>query len=589
MLDKYNTLHYMIAELKEYGIKHIVSSPGTQNSTFNYIVQDDPFFKCYSVVDERSAAYVALGIASEVQEPVVITCTGATAARNYMSAMTEAYYSEVPVIALTFYDPHTHKYNMAPQYTDRSVSQNDIKSMAVHLPEIKDSLDKKYVLTAINAAISRAKYNNEPVHIDCPSAYNYEIKNLPSDVWKTEYIFEDYESLKGLLKNKKVAVLIGRHRKFNKNEEKSISDFVKSYNAPVFCEHTSNYNGENKILIPQFKLLNTPSLKPDIVLDLGGISCIYGNGGLLENAEYWRVIENYKYSSREDRKMKKMLVGRYKGIFNALLNDKQEDENYYKMLRDKVDSMVINQLPLSTSFVTQKMAEYLPNDCSLHLAILMAVQNMNYFEIPSNVNVVANVGGFGIDGAISTAVGQSLVNQHKKCFCVTGDLAFFYDMNIVGNRHIRDNFRILLINNNKGFTMRANPHLEKNWGEKSDNLVTAAGHYKNGAKDWAISCGFEYLSANTKEKYESQIKDFCNKTYNKPVLFEVFTNTEEEKEGLCVLHSIDFNKTPAKELSLSEKIFSIRNEYSGAQKHKSINLMGAKIKIKVKDKNGKNQ
>ena len=87
----YNTLHYIISELKSYGIKYIVASPGTQNSTFNGIVQDDPFFKCFSVVDERSAAYVALGIAEESGEPVVITCTGATAARNYMSAMTEAW------------------------------------------------------------------------------------------------------------------------------------------------------------------------------------------------------------------------------------------------------------------------------------------------------------------------------------------------------------------------------------------------------------------------------------------------------------------------------------------------------------------
>ena len=88
--NNFSTLHYIIATLKNYDIKHIVASPGTQNSSFNIQVQDDTDFKCYSVVDERSAAYVALGISQEINNPVVITCTGATAARNYISAMTEA-------------------------------------------------------------------------------------------------------------------------------------------------------------------------------------------------------------------------------------------------------------------------------------------------------------------------------------------------------------------------------------------------------------------------------------------------------------------------------------------------------------------
>lgn len=583
---QYNTLHYIIAELKEYGIRHIVASPGTQNSTFNYIVQEDSYFKCYSIVDERSAAYVAIGIASETKEPIVITCTGATAARNYMSAMTEAYYAEVPIIALTFYDRHTHKYNMAPQYTDRSISQNDIKYMSIHLPENKDILDKKFILTSLNACLSRAKYNNEPVHINCPASFNYDIKTLPNDTWKTEYIFEDFYLLKTLLQNKKVAILIGKHRKFAPHEEEAISAFVRSYNAAVFCEHTSNYNGANKILIPQFKLLNTPSLKPDIVLDLGGISCIYGNAGLLDKAQYWRIVENYKYQAREDRAMQKLLIGRYKGIFKELLNEKREANNYYRLLREKIDSMIINPLPFSTSYITQKIADYLPSNCSLHLSILMPTQNMTYFEIPSNINVVSNVGGFGIDGAISTAVGQSLVDTTKKIFCITGDLAFFYDMNIIGNRHIKDNLRILVINNNTGFTMRANPHLERVLGEKSDVLVSAGGHYINGAKAWAISCGFHYLSADSKESYDSKIDDFCNQNYNKPVLFEVFTKTNEEKDGLRVLHSVHFSDKTTKQLSLPEKIFSVRNEYIGVKKHKVVNLMGAKIKFKSGNKNG---
>ena len=154
---KHNTLHYILALLKAYGIKNIVASPGSQNSTFNYIAQEDSYFKCYSVIDERAAVYVALGIATELQEPVVITCTGATAARNYMSGMTEAYYRELPIIALTFYNPKLNKFSLEPQYTDRSISQNDIKEISIHLPEIKDRVDKMHILTKLNAALSLAK------------------------------------------------------------------------------------------------------------------------------------------------------------------------------------------------------------------------------------------------------------------------------------------------------------------------------------------------------------------------------------------------------------------------------------------------
>jgi len=139
-MAKYNTFHYVISLLKAYGITDIVASPGTQNSTFNYLVQEDSDFNCYSIVDERSAVYVAIGIAQEKQTPVVITCTGATASRNYMSGLTEAYYRNIPIIALTFYNPRSNNFNMSPQYLDRSVSQNDIKAMSIHLPELKDNI-----------------------------------------------------------------------------------------------------------------------------------------------------------------------------------------------------------------------------------------------------------------------------------------------------------------------------------------------------------------------------------------------------------------------------------------------------------------
>ena len=253
MTNTYNTVHYIISMLKTYGIKNIVASPGTQNSYFNSIVQDDTFFNCYSVVDERSAAYVATGIAYETQEPVVITCTGATASRNYMSALTEAYYKNLPVIALTFFDDGTNKFALSPQYVDRSVSQNDIKTIDVELPDVKTPSNKKKCLTYLNTALFTAKYKKEPVHINCASNMDFKntISTLPDDIWHSEGICLNFENMSSLLKDKHVAIFIGSHNKFSKSEEQSISEFAQNYDIPVVCDHTSNYHGKNKILISQ--------------------------------------------------------------------------------------------------------------------------------------------------------------------------------------------------------------------------------------------------------------------------------------------------------------------------------------------------
>ena len=122
-------------------------------------------------------------------------------------------------------------------------------------------------------------------------------------------------------------------------------------------------------------------------------------------------------------------------------------------------------------------------------------------------------------------------------FCIIGDLAFFYDMNILGNREIKNNLRIIVVNNNRGEEFRLNRLLEKSFGDKSDSLVAAAGHYKNGAKLWAKSCEFEYFCAKSKDEFLNQIDDFCNKDFDKPLLFEIFTTNENEQIAQKIMKS----------------------------------------------------
>ena len=133
-------------------------------------------------------------------------------------------------------------------------------------------------------------------------------------------------------------------------------------------------------------------------------------------------------------------------------------------------------------------------------------------------------------------------------------------MNVIGNRHVKNNVRILLVNNAKSVEFRLPIHVcQRTIGDKADELIAAANHNKGGAKGWAESCGFEYITSNTKEDFLSKISDFCKKDFDKPVLFEVYISTIEEQEGLEKI--IKENKDPLEEglIDIYHKVKKIIN------------------------------
>lgn len=178
----------VLALLKKYGIRKIVVSPGTTNVPIARSVEQDDYFEVYSMVDERGAAYFAGGLAFASGEPVVISCTGATASRNYMPGLTEAYYRNLPVIALTS-GHHTVDFgDLYPQVIDRTASQNDIKRFSAILPFVKDNEDFKKCVFLVNKALHKATTKGcGPVHIDLAVSprYSFTTQELP-DVQKID-------------------------------------------------------------------------------------------------------------------------------------------------------------------------------------------------------------------------------------------------------------------------------------------------------------------------------------------------------------------------------------------------------------------
>lgn len=541
------TTQYLIAILKAYGIKHIVSSPGTQNAGFNLSIQDDKDFKCYSVIDERSAGYIATGISFETNQPVILTCTGATASRNYLPSLTEAYYRKLPIIALT-YTHYSDKFNLEPQSIDRSVSQNDVKIMSIELPVIDSAADKDRCISYINAAITTALSTKMPVHINVvnsPNLMTFNTKSLPNDFWTTKLYDCDFGDVKKELFNKRIGVFIGEHKKFSTEEQRAISEFAASYNATVFCDHTSNYHGDNKILISQVVERCNVDYHLDIMIDIGGICGEYSSPKLFKKAALWRISEDKVFHRRYGNPTRKLFICREVEFFQKMKAEKKASIKFYETIKKAIDDIKTPDLPLCNALICKNLSMYLPHNSSLHISILNSLRNMNFFQLDESVDVVCNVGGFGIDGPVSSAVGQSLASD-KKVFGLIGDLAFFYDMNVLGIREIRNNLRLLIINNNRGQEFRLNPLLENVYAEQSDKIVAAGGHNKGGAKGWAESCGFHYISTSSKNELEEKIKDFCTGEFDKPVLFEVFTTNEDEQKGLSLMRNANILKHSSK-------------------------------------------
>ena len=206
--------------------------------------------------------------------------------------------------------------------------------------------------------------------------------------------------------------------------------------------------------------------------------------------------------------------------------------------------MKYNDLPFSNLYISKNLINKLPDDSVVHLAILNTLRSWNYFNSNKRFNVYCNTGGFGIDGILSTLIGASLCNTNKNYFGVVGDLAFFYDLNSLGNRHINSNLRILLVNNGCGTEFHNYSHPAHVIGQDSVSpYIAADGHFGNKSenlvKNFVENLGFEYLSAKTKSEFTDNLDYFCSdKIYAKPVVFEVFTNSSDESEALSMIRNL---------------------------------------------------
>lgn len=541
------SVQILISLLKAHNIHKVVASPGTANQTFVGSIMYDDWFEIYSSVDERSAAYIACGLADESQEPVVLTCTGATASRNYLPALTEAYYRKLPILTITSTKDIANIGHLIAQVIDRSNCPNDTCLLSEHINAAHDAISEWDANIKINRAILELTHRGGgPVHINLTTTYNhkYTTKELPQE--RVIHRIESFDSLPELPKCK-IGIFIGAHKRFSAEQTKAIENFCLAHNAVVFCDHTSGYHGKMRIqpaLIKAQSNFDTQLCDVDLLIHIGEVSGDY-QGMEIKCNTVWRVNPDGEIRDLWHKLSYVFEMPEQKFFEIYTPSNTQPSTAFYDSLKALYDSIILQipQLPLSNTWIAQQTAHQIPANSTIHLGILNTLRNWNFFEFDNSINSACNTGGFGIDGILSTLLGASLNDTDKLNFVILGDLAFFYDMNALGNRHIGNNIRIMLINNGKGTEFRNYNNPAYIFGDDTDWFIAAGGHYGNKSphlvKHYAEDLGFEYLSANDKDSFIKNLKHFVSpQPLGKPVLFEVFTDSSDESDALKIISNI---------------------------------------------------
>lgn len=536
----------VIALMKAHGVKKVVASPGATDLAIVASLQQDPYFEMYSSIDERSAAYMACGMAAESGEPVAITCTGATSSRNYMPGLTEAYYRQLPILAITCSRSNANIGHYVDQVTDRTQLPSDVVMESVQAQSIHCPEDEWDVMVKVNKAmIGLTRNGGGPTHINLvtASSSNFAVKEIAPVRKISLYLKEDNfpEVPQG-----KVGIFVGAHEKWSDELTAAVDNFCEVYNAMVICDPTSNYKGKYRILMPllcEQAKEEVGGEQLDLMIQIGFVSSM-----LFKKAKVmWRVAKDGVVRDTF-RKTNSIFQMSELDFFTKIVEGKDKRENtVYPEYKERYESLLhsLPELPFSNIWVAQQLSGQLPENSVLHLGIRNSLRSWGYFDIPNSVLSYCNTGGFGIDGGISSLIGASMVNRQSLFYGVFGDLLFFYDMNSLGNRDIKPNLRIIVINNGLGQEFK-NVSFPGSLllGEDIDKFTAAKGHFasqsKTLVKDYAENLGFEYLTASNKEEFAKVYKRFITKEVTeRPMLFEIFTNTKDETEAHHLTTSIE--------------------------------------------------
>lgn len=470
-----------IDELSSMNVKHAVISPGSRSTPLSMLLLKHPTIETHINIDERSAAFFALGIAKSTREPVVIVCTSGTAAANYYPAIVEAQISRIPLIVVTADRPHELRDVGAPQAINQIHLYGEyvkwFSEMAI--PEMNDSAIQYVRNIGRRAAIVAKQQPAGPVHLNFPVREPL-IPNMKEDYFhigrRVHHI--NMESL-AMLEESSVDILVKELTKKEKGIivcgeihdtrfSNSIIELAKKLEFPILADplsqlRTSDNQSHVIDCYDAFLRINEAvvELQPDVIIRFGSMPVSKALTLFLKQCkEVDHIVVDGGAGWREPTGMASHMISCDETLFCHYLAEKlsqSEDDEWYQLwnrlnqLTKKRLQKINEETSMDEGRIFTELSRLLPKEANLFVSNSMPIRDCDSFFHCNDTNstVYANRGANGIDGVVSTALGVSV--KGNPTVLVIGDLSFYHDMNgLLAAKMLKLNITIIVVNNDGG-------------------------------------------------------------------------------------------------------------------------------------------
>ncbi len=558
MYSNKENINILTALLLEYGISDAVVCPGSRNAPIVHNLSQCESIRCYPVTDERSAGFYALGLALATRRPTVVCVTSGTALLNLAPAVAEAFYQHVPLVVVSADRPQQWIDQLDGQTLPQQGALGKFVRKSVQLPEPVDDeqrwLCRRLVNEALHASTCRLP---SPVHINVPITeplFTFDVEALPRVGrfrvlgQQLEHILDNVSSgsstppllLDRLMGEERPIVVIGQMANGLVSAE-TMRELSRRY--VVFAEPLSNPSYATVHFDEAVRMVaSQPSAAdytPSYIIYVGDTIVSKPTRRWLRQSKAPSCLITPDALDVHDPMMTledivEVPLDGIDALLKSLCNVGCHSESQlgyhalWQQLLDKCDERVENYMPAYSQMATVKYFEEqladLDTDICVHYANSSAIRLACIY---AQHYVWCNRGVNGIEGSLSMAAGFSL-GTDAMTVCVIGDLSFFYDQNALWNHNIDGRLRIILLNNHGGGIFRQLPGLDKS--PVADSFVGAA--HDTTAQGICTQNDIGYLSAKNMEEMQIGIVTLLTRETDRPMLLEVFTDSEEDVRTL---------------------------------------------------------
>jgi len=523
--------------LQQYGISDVVISPGSRNAPLAIHFSEIDAFNCYSIVDERSAAFVGMGMAKSEKKPVAITCTSGSAVANYYPAVTEAFYQNIPLLILSADRPT----DFIDIFDGQTIRQKDIFHQHSYgdFQLLEDSKEdaEEVNFDLIKKAIELCFEKQGPVHINIPLEEPlYElVSELPAFPTVEKTIkHKEYEIPSNLIADwhtsQRIMLLVGT-RDYSPELENQLTQLVKNHSVVVLSEANSNLYHEKFFrhidrYIFNFTEEDYKTYAPDLLITVGQNVVSKKVKQFLRKArpkQHWHLDEVWQpdtyFSLTEKIEVKPEVF--FSKLLNFINLEPRPYFNLWDVLRDKKDArhqLFLNKVDFSDFYFFNKASQTIPENYNIHFSNSSAIRYAQLFDFGKR-KMYCNRGTSGIDGCTSTAMGFAIKNANPTLL-ITGDLSFFYDINGLWNQYIPPFVRIIIFNNGEGNIFKIIPGPGNANPNTLDEFI-ATKHRKH-AEHLAKHFGFSYIKVEDEPTLDRVLENFF-KPDTQPKILEVNT------------------------------------------------------------------